>query len=225
MTIAAGAMTTSDAQTRAELCRIYRKIESSGLSLGNAGNISIRVGEHMLISPTGADGSTVAPADFVLARFDGTALSAGTPSSEWAIHGGIYTAGLADAVIHAHPDSCVALSCLRRPIPPFHYMVASFGGHEVPCAPYAPFGTSALADGVVATLGHGFNACLMANHGMVCIAPTLMQAFARTVKLEMLARQYALARSMGEIVHLTPQEMDVVLGRYADYGQGRLSPR
>lgn len=223
MTMAVEAHETSEAAARAELCRIYRRIESSGLSLGNAGNISVRLGEHMLISPTGADGATVTPEDFVLARFDGIALSAGTPSSEWAIHGGIYAAGLADAVIHAHPDSCVALSCLRRPIPPFHYMVASFGGHEVPCAPYAPFGTSALAEGVVATLGREFNACLMANHGMVCVAPTLSQAFARTVKLEMLARQYALAKQIGDIVYLTSQEMDVVRGRYADYGRARLS--
>ena len=212
----------SEAEARAELCKIYRKIEGSGLSLGNAGNISLRLGDVMLISPTGADGATVTPEDFVLTRFDGTALSQGTPSSEWAIHGGIYAAGLAQAVIHAHPDCCVALSCLRKPMPPFHYMVASFGGHEVPCAPYAPFGTTALAQGVVASLA-GHNACLMANHGMVCIGSTLAQAFARTVKLEMLARQLLLARQAGEIVHLTSDEMDTVLGRYADYGRGRLS--
>ena len=212
-----------ESEARAELCRIYRSIESAGLSLGNAGNISIRWGEHMLISPTGADGATVAPEDFVLARFDGTALSHGVPSSEWAIHGGLYAQGLAQAVIHAHPDSCVALSCLRRPIPPFHYMIASFGGHEVPCAPYAPFGTTALADGIIAALGSRFSACLMANHGIVCHARTLKQAFARAVKLDMLARQYLLARQAGAIVELTAQEMDVVLGRYADYGRGRLS--
>lgn len=214
---------TTEAEARTELCRIYRAIKGAGLSIGNAGNISIRLGEHMLISPTGADGATVAPEDFVLTRFDGTALSPGTPSSEWAIHGGIYAAGLGEAVIHAHPDACVALSCLRKPMPPFHYMVASFGGHEVPCAPYAPFGTQALADGVVETLGTRFNACLMANHGMVCHARTLQQAFSRTVKLDMMARQYLLARQAGEVVELTAQEMDVVLGRYADYGHGRLS--
>ena len=213
----------TEAEARIELMQVYRAIERAGLSIGNAGNISIRLGEHMLISPTGADGATVTPDDFVLARFDGTALSAGVPSSEWAIHGGIYAAGLGQAVIHAHPDACVALSCLRRPMPPFHYMVASFGGHEVPCAPYAPFGTQALADGVVDTLGARFNACLMANHGMVCHAPTLQQALARTVKLDMLARQYLLARQAGEVVELTPQEMDVVLGRYADYGRSRLA--
>lgn len=214
---------TAEAAARTELCRIYRAIEGAGLSIGNAGNISIRLDKHMLISRTGADGSTVTPEDFVLARFDGTALSHGVPSSEWAIHGGIYAAGLGEAVIHAHPDACVALSCLRKPMPSFHYMVASFGGHEVPCAPYAPFGTRALADCIVETLGTRFNACLMANHGMVCHAATLQQAFARTVKLDMLARQYLLARQAGEIVELTAQEMDIVLGRYADYGHGRLS--
>lgn len=213
---------TSETDARAELCRIYRKIEGSGLSLGSAGNISLRLGDVMLISPTGADGATVTSEDFVLTRFDGTALSPGTPSSEWAIHGGVYAAGLAEAVIHAHPDYCVALSCLRQPMPPFHYMVASFGGHEVPCAPYAPFGTTALAQGVVAALA-GHSACLMANHGMVCIGATLAQAFTRTVKLEMLARQLLLARQAGEVVHLNPDEMETVLERYAEYGRGRLS--
>lgn len=207
---------------RLELRDVYRRIEQAGLSIGNAGNISVRRGEHMLISPTGADGATIRPEDFVLARFDGTALSPGVPSSEWAIHGAIYRAGLGQAVIHAHPDHCVALSCLRRPIPAFHYMVASFGGKEVPCAPYEPFGTMALAEGVIEAL-RTHTACLMANHGMVCRADTLQQALARAIKLEMLARQYCIAKRTGDIVMLDDAEMDTVIARYADYGRARLA--
>jgi L-fuculose-phosphate aldolase len=206
---------------RVELRDVYRRIEQVGLSIGNAGNISIRFGEHMLISPTGADGATIRPEDFVLTRLDGTALSPGVPSSEWAIHAAVYQAGLGGSVIHAHPDHCVALSCLRKPIPAFHYMVASFGGKEVPCAPYAVFGSAALAEGVIEAL-RLHNACLMANHGMVCRADSLKQALARAIKLEMLARQYCLAKQTGAVVMLDDAEMDTVLARYAEYGSGRL---
>lgn len=218
-----GQMKDDEQAARVELRDVYRQIEQAGLSIGNAGNISIRFGEHMLISPTGADGATIRPEDFVLTRLDGTALSPGAPSSEWAIHAAVYQAGLGGAVIHAHPDHCVALSCLRKPIPPFHYMVASFGGKEVPCAPYAVFGSDALAEGVIAAL-RLHNACLMANHGMVCRADTLKQALTRTIKLEMLARQYCLAKQTGTVVMLDDAEMDTVLARYAAYGSGRLSP-
>ncbi|WP_188611949.1 class II aldolase/adducin family protein [Chelatococcus reniformis] len=214
--------TMDEQSARAELCDVYRRLEQAGLSPGNAGNVSVHLGADMLISPTGADGATVRPEDIVRTSLDGEALSAGIPSSEWAIHAEIYKAGLGRAVIHAHPDHCVALSCLRQPIPAFHYAVATFGGKQVPCAPYAAFGTRALARGVVDTL-KGYSACLMANHGMVCCAETLPRALAKAAQLETLARQYCIARHSGPIVMLDETEMETVLARYRDYGTRRLS--
>lgn len=213
----------SDMQAREELCAVYRQIEQSGLSAGTAGNISIRFGEHMLISPTGADGATITPQDFVLTALDGEALSGGIPSSEWAIHAGLYRAGKGEAVVHAHPDHCVALSCLREPIPAFHYMIASFGGDHIPCSSYAAFGTQELADSVLASM-QGVTACLMANHGMVCVAGTLLGAYRKALKLEMLARQYWLARSVAPPELLTAREMAIVADRYRAYGVSRLPP-
>lgn len=209
---------------REELCEIYQRIERSGLSTGTAGNISVRFGEHMLISPTGADGSSITPNDFVLTSLDGAALSDGIPSSEWAIHAGLYKAGKGSAVVHAHPDYCVALSCLREPIPAFHYMIASFGGDCIPCAPYAVFGTQALADAVIAVMTD-HSACLMANHGMTCIAESPIQAFKEALKLETLARQYWLARAVAPPILLDSRDMATVMKRYAEYGQGRLAAR
>jgi len=210
--------TLTEEAAREQLCSTYRRIEQSGLSAGSAGNISVFLGDSMLISPTGADGASVRPEDFVLTRLDGVALSAGAPSSEWAIHSEIYKAGLGKAVIHAHPDHCVALSCLRQQIPPFHYMIASFGGSDVPCAPYAPFGTIALAQSVIASLKNR-SACLMANHGMVCHADTLSGALAKAFKLEMLARQYCIAVRAGSVVLLDDADMAVVKERYRDYAR------
>lgn len=211
-------------EARRELCDAYRRMESTGLSAGTAGNISLRFGEHMLISPTGANGGSIGPDDFVLTSLNGEALSSGIPSSEWAIHAGLYKADKGSAVVHAHPDHCVALSCLRQPIPAFHYMVASFGGDDVPCAPYAAFGTEELAEGVIAAMSNR-SACLMANHGMVCVAQGLAQALDKALKLESLARQYCLVRAVASPVLLDADEMATVRRRYADYGRARLAPR
>jgi L-fuculose-phosphate aldolase len=141
------------------------------------------------------------------------------PSSEWAIHLGLYRATSANAVVHAHPDPCVALSCLRQPIPAFHYMVAGFGGDQIPCTDYATFGTQALADTVVATMGTTYSGCLMASHGMITHGPDLATALSRAEKLDMLARQYLLACSVGIPVLLKPAELTDVHAGYASYGK------
>lgn len=207
---------------RAEACEVYKKIEQAGLTSGSAGNVSVRHGENMLISPTGAAAANIRPENFVLMTLNGDALSPGIPSSEWALHAGLYRAGKGCAVIHAHPDYCSALSCLRQPIPSFHYMVAAFGGSIIPCAPYATFGTAALAQNVVATL-EGYSACLMANHGMICVEQSLEKALSKSIKLEVLARQFCLAKNSGEIVLLDEAEMLNVRQRYKEYGTSRLS--
>jgi len=98
-------------------------------------------------------------------------------------------------------------------------MVAGFGGSEIPCADYACFGSAALAETVVAAMGTTYSACLMANHGAVTIGPDVGTALARAEKLETLARQYVLARSIGEPVLLTQAELVDVRARYGTYGQ------
>jgi L-fuculose-phosphate aldolase len=85
--------TRLEASARNDACDIYKKIEDAGLTCGSAGNVSVRFGDDMLISPTGAEASTIRPEDFVLPDLAGRALSPGIPSSEWAIHAGLYKAG------------------------------------------------------------------------------------------------------------------------------------
>jgi L-fuculose-phosphate aldolase len=154
---------------------------------------------------------------------DGTIVGEGVPSSEWHMHLAILNAHPAvNAVVHTHADCCVALSCLGKPIPAFHYMVASFGGSDVPCASYATFGTKKLADSAVAALANR-KACLLANHGMIAAAENLQVALDLTVKLETLARQYILACQGGEPVILSDDEMARVVERYSGYGHGHLT--
>ena len=189
------------------------------LNSGTAGNLSLRHGEGMLITPTGIPPRELGPEQIVEMDLEGNWEGRWKPSSEWAIHSRLYQTTSAGAVVHAHPDNCVALAALRRPMPPFHYMIAGFGGNVIPCAPYACFGTPALAETVVAAMGTTYAACLMSNHGIVTTGRDLASALARAEKLEMLARQYLLACSAGEPVLLSEEELTEVHSRYGTYGQ------
>lgn len=212
----------TERQLREALATAYQRLARLGLNNGSAGNISCRFEGGALISPTGADGDSISPDAFVQITLDSETRGAGIPSSEWAMHTAIYRHfPQAQAVVHTHSDACVALSCQRKPIPAFHYMLAGFGGDDVRCAEYATFGTDALAQSAVDAL-EGRNACLLANHGMICHAPTLEKAVAGAAKLETLARQYWMSAQLGAPVILGAEEMAVVRERYRGYGKSRL---
>ena len=208
----------TDAAREALVVAARQSVEM-GLNAGTVGNFSLRHGAGMLITPTGIAPAAMTPGQIVEMRFDGTWTREWRPSSEWAIHARIYQTTGAGAVVHCHPDHAVALSALQREIPPFHYMVAGFGGDVIPCARYACFGSPALAEAVVEALGQTYSACLMASHGVVTLGADLTTALGRVQKLETLARQYLLARLAGEPVLLTPAELAEVHAQYATYGQ------
>ncbi len=199
---------------RAEVCAAYRSLGRLGLIQGNSGNISVRTSEGMLISPTGTTPDRIQPGHLVAMPLHDPAPGA---SSEWALHAAIYDGNTAvSAIVHTHADACTALACLAEPLPPFHYMVAGFGGDDVRCAPYATFGTPSLA-ALAAEAMRGRTACLLANHGMVAAGPTLDAAVATTLQLETLARQYLLACAAGQPRLLTPQHMTDAHKRYLSY--------
>lgn len=215
----------NEVEQRRDLVQYSRECITRGLSNATAGNISVRFGEGMLITPSGVDPFDMREEQIAAVTFDGASFGPLKPSSEWALHASLYLRRPdAQAVVHAHPVYCVALSALRKPIPPFHYMVAGFGGEEIPCAPYEVFGSQALADVVSATLGQNYHACLMANHGMIALGPDLKTAFSRTEKLETLAQQYQLAKSVGHPILLTEAEMATVRKTYTTYGYGKPGP-
>jgi L-fuculose-phosphate aldolase len=141
------------------------------------------------------------------------------PSSEWAMHAAIYLAyPSAHCIVHTHADACTALACLNEALPPFHYMVANFGGDDVRCAPYVTFGTPELARLAVEALA-GRTACLLANHGMIVHATNADRALSAAVVLETLCRQYLLARAVGPVRLLSVAEMRAAHDRYRTYGQ------
>jgi L-fuculose-phosphate aldolase len=206
---------------RIRLIEAAQAMNRSGINQGTSGNLSLRNGAGMLITPSGLDYDRLQADDIVYLPLDGDgAPEAGSrrPSSEWRIHRDVYRARPeALAILHAHPVHSVALACLRRPLPAFHYMVAAAGGRDVRCAPYATFGTQQLSDHVVAALD-GRRACLMANHGLLCLGPDLDHALALAIEIESLARAYLLSLAAGDPVLLGDAEMDRVLEKFRDYG-------
>ena len=121
-----------------------------------------------------------------------------------------------NAVLHAHPPFATALACLGRGIPAFHYMVAVAGGRDIRCAPYATFGSGELSRGATEAL-RGRGACLLANHGMVAVGPSLKAALMLALEVETLARQYVTALQVGEPNLIDDAEMDVVVEKFKAY--------
>ncbi len=205
---------------RAALVSAMRRLERDGLNRAAAGNASVRSGDTVLITPSGVLPADLTEEMIVPLALDGTPRELQyRPSSEWRFHLGVYAARPeAGAVVHVHAPNATALACMRREIPPFHYMVAVAGGANVRCAPYATFGTAALVDAVISGL-EDRRACLLANHGLVALGPDLAAALKLTVEVEELARQYLLTLAAGGPVLLSDAEIAEALIRFESYGQ------
>lgn len=215
-------MGRDEQHSRDEIIAAVRLLEGKGFNQVNSGNVSCRTEDGLLVTPTGANAGNLTAERLVRLTPDGAVLGQGIPSSEWHMHVAILAAyPAAGAIVHTHADACVALSCLRRDLPPFHYMVASFGGAGVRCARYATFGTAELGRAAVEALDKR-TACLLANHGMIAIGRSLEAAVNTAIKLETLARQYILALQAGDPVLLSGEEMARVGARYGNYGVGLL---
>jgi len=190
-----------------------------GINQGTAGNASVRIAEGLLITPSGVAYERMKPGDVVVIDGKGRTVGAGIPSSEWRIHFDIMKSRKdVGAILHAHPPFCTALACLGMEIPAFHYMVAVAGGDSIRCAPYATFGTQALSDNALRALD-GRSACLLANHGMICMAAGLDAALGLAVEVEALAQQYWRALQVGTPSVLPPEEMRTVLEKFRTYGK------
>ena len=196
-----------------------RALAAQGLNRGSAGNVSARWQDGFLVTPTGLDCEAMQPGDIVPMAMDGSWQGARQPSSEWRFHRDLYAARPeVGAVLHAHSPFAVSLACLRRGIPPFHYMIARFGGDTIRCADYAIFGSAELSTAAMQAMA-GRKGCLLANHGLLVAGRDLTEAFALAVELEELCEQYWRACQLGYPALLTPAEMRAVLEKFRAYGQ------
>ncbi len=206
----------NDEALRMAVVRTAREMSALGLSRGTSGNVSTRIGDRMLVTPSALAYEKTDAGDIVLVDLDGRVVEGERqPTTEWPLHAAIYRARPdVGAVVHAHAVFCTTLSTLRRDIPPFHYMVALAGGDTIRCAPYAGFGTTELAASAVAAL-EGRHACLLANHGMVALGASTDAALELAQEVETLAELYWRALQVGEPALLTAEEVAEAQERFA----------
>jgi len=196
-----------------------QQLNPLGINQGTSGNISVRAGDGLLVTPSGIPYDALQPAQIVWMDLEGQFDGDWQPSSEWRFHCDIIRARPEiDAVVHTHATRATALACLGKGIPAFHYMVAAAGGADIRCAPYATFGTAALSGHALAALEDRM-ACLLANHGLIACGRTLDKALALAVEVEALAAMYLQALTIGPPVLLDDEEMARVLRKFETYGQ------
>lgn len=211
----------SESKLRHALVQACRELERLNLNQGTAGNLSVRTGDAMLITPSGIPYDRLTPemiARMPFGQNDGAWTGPHKPSSEWRMHLDILRARPEDgAVVHTHSVYATALSMLREDIPAAHYMIAAFGGPNVRCTAYAPYGTQELSDLAVEGL-HERHAVLLGQHGMIVTGRDLGQAMWRAVELETLAKMYVIARSIGRPHVLPDEEIAITVERFKSYG-------
>ncbi len=170
-----------------------QKLDADGLNRGSSGNISVRVGGDMLITPSGVAYDALTPdmmGRMELSSDDENCEGPMKPSSEWRFHRDLLRARPnLGAVVHTHAPFCTILAIARRPIPAIHYMMAAFGGSDIRVADYATYGTAELSAHVVKAM-EGRKGCLLANHGMIVAGPDLTRAVWLAGELEALAHQH-----------------------------------
>jgi L-fuculose-phosphate aldolase len=210
--------TTKDREKRQSIIDACLRMSALGINQGTSGNISLRHGDGMLITPTSTPYEAMKPEQIVYMHLDGNHDPAQRPSSEWRFHRDILKARpVVEAIVHAHPPYSTMLAIMGMEIPPVHYMVAVAGGDTIRCAPYATFGTQELSEHAVRAL-EGRLACLLEHHGMIAVGPSLPKAMWLAVEVETLARQYHGCLQIGTPPLLPKEEIEKVRVRMAGYG-------
>nr|WP_181706428.1 class II aldolase/adducin family protein [Chthonobacter rhizosphaerae] len=189
-----------------------RRMNSSGINQGTAGNLSVRTATGFLITPSSLPYDVMTPDDLVEMDFDGTYVGR-RPSSEWRFHRDILKNRQdIDVVLHCHSMYATTLACHHRTIPSFHYMTGIAGGTTIRCAEYATFGTQALSDNAIKAL-EGRMACLLGQHGQISLGKTLESALWLAIEVETLSRMYVQALTLGEPPVLPDDEMERVIAQ------------
>ena len=209
------------ADERAGVVEYGKKLVETQLTTGTGGNISIynRAEGLVAIKPTGVDYAAMRPEDVVVMTPQGEIVDGKLkPSSEYRFHLALlnHRADI-NAVVHTHQVYATTIACMNWELPAVHYLIGVCGD-KVPLAAYATYGTQQLSDNIVNAIG-SYNACLMANHGLVTVGATVRSAFAAAESIELVARLYYQTRCMGQPVILTEAQMGDVLGKFKTYGQ------
>jgi L-fuculose-phosphate aldolase len=215
------------AAEREAVVRLAQRLRPDGLVVGTAGNLSARAGDLVAITPSGVDYDRLEPELVCVVDLEGAVVEGElAPSTELPLHLAVHTRAPAGAVVHTHSPAATTVACVEDELPAIHYLIAQLGG-PVRVAPYATFGTRALARSVAEGLA-GRQAVLLASHGTITVGDTLDAAYANAVLLEWLAALYVRARALGPPRELGEAELAEVARRLEGYGapapRGATSP-
>jgi L-fuculose-phosphate aldolase len=197
-----------------------RRLAELGLTLGTAGNVSLRAEDRLLVTPTGAVLERVRTDEISVVDLDGRPVHGPPPTSELALHVGAHRRFDPGAVVHSHAPVATALASVLDELPAIHYQMVELGG-SVRVARYATFGTRELAE-VTLDAMDGRTAVLMSNHGTLTVGDDLDQAVDRAALLEWAATLYWRAASLGSPRTLDARELDAVRAQIAGRGYGSL---
>lgn len=209
----------STLELRRQLISSALELLESGLITGTAGNLSVRVGDHVIITPSGAAYDQLEPEDLATVDIDGQIVDLrgdSRPSSETPLHLAVYRGTDARAVVHTHSPFANAVGLVRDELPRVHYAIRALGG-RVRVAPYATFGTQELADNVIAAI-EGRTGCILRNHGTVVYGSGLPEALDRAAKLEWVSALYWRAAQLGEPAELTDDDLELVKSQATNLG-------
>ncbi|MFE1885799.1 class II aldolase/adducin family protein [Streptomyces diastatochromogenes] len=208
------------ARAWAALVATARRTVTDGLVVGTSGNVSARVGDLVLVTPSGVPYDRLAPDDITGVDLDGRqVLGTLGPTSELPMHLAVYRTTDARAVVHTHAVHATAVSTLVTELPPIHYMAGALGG-RVRVAPYATYGTDELAAHMLDALADR-SGCLLQNHGTITYGSTLDQAYDRTAQLEWMCRLWLTASSVPGLTPslLSETQLEEAGTRLKGYGQ------
>ncbi|MCW2784130.1 MAG: aldolase [Marmoricola sp.] len=213
---------------RHEVAAAARRLAAEGLLIGTAGNVSaVDPGTgHVAVTATGVVLAGCKPEDVTIVDLAGAVVLGDlAPTSELDLHLAVIREYGAGAVVHTHAPSATAIACVRDDVPVLHYQQLLLGG-TIRVAPYATFGTPALATHVLEAL-RDRAAALMANHGTVSHGSTLAKAVENALLLEWCCRLYLDASALGPVRELDEaQQLAVIEAAIArDYGSTQEIPR
>jgi L-fuculose-phosphate aldolase len=214
------AVNAEEARAWEALVATARRTVADGLVVGTSGNVSVRVADTVLVTPSGLPYDRLTPDDVTGVDLDGRqVLGTLVPTSELPMHLAIHRTTDARAVVHTHAVHATAVSTLVPELPTIHYMTAALGG-PVRVAPYAAYGTDELAENMLHALADR-TACLLRNHGTIAYGTTLDQAYDRTAQLEWMCRLWLTASSVPGMspTLLSRAQIDEVGEKLRGYGQ------
>ena len=210
-------MTMLHETERSDVADTARAMLESGLVVNTSGNVSVRIGEHIAITPSNYASEGLEPRDIVVLDLEGAPVDGDLlPSSETELHLSLYRGDESiGSVVHTHSVYATAVSTLVDTLPAIHYQIANLGG-PVPVAPYRTFGSPELAS-VVSEAMQGRFGTLMQNHGSVTVGDTVGKALSRSITLEWLSRVYLTAQQSGSPALIDDEEIERVKAQQAKF--------